>query len=179
MKILIAVEDREYARAIAASALAQNFVGDLHFKIINVVEPVVFHGMGERTDAGGEGGMGQGLVSHDIVCSIAEERMRRGRAVVLEMGTTLKLKYPAAEIEEIVVEDIDPKAKIIEAANLWPADMVIMGSHSRSGLERLFLGSVSLAVLSHVQCSVLVVKLPKADLCDQGKLAEVPHSVKV
>ena len=181
MKILIAVEDRDYARAIAATVAAQNYNDELHFKILNVVEPVFFHGMGSQTDEAGESGLGQGLVSHDLVASIAEERRRNGRAMVMNLGTSLKLRYPGAAIEELVVEDTDAKKRIIDTANEWRADLVVMGSHGRSGIERLFLGSVSLAVLAHVQCSVLVVKLPKARLteADQGKLAEHPRSLKV
>jgi nucleotide-binding universal stress UspA family protein len=35
-----------------------------------------------------------------------------------------------------------------------------MGSHGRSGLAKLLLGSVASYVVSHAPCSVLVVKLP-------------------
>jgi nucleotide-binding universal stress UspA family protein len=39
-----------------------------------------------------------------------------------------------------------------------PADLIVMGSHGRSGLEKLVLGSVTQAVLAHTRRSVLVVR---------------------
>lgn len=179
MKILIAADDREYAKAIASTLTAQNYSGDLHFKVLNVVEPMAFRGLGGQTAEDGESGFGQGLLSHDLVTSIEEERERKARSIVLDIGTALRIKYPKALIEEAVVEDLDARKKIIDICNDWQADLVVMGSHGRSGLEKLFLGSVSLAVLAHVHCSVLVVKLPKPCLEDQAKLAEKPRSVKV
>jgi len=38
------------------------------------------------------------------------------------------------------------------------ADLIVMGSHGRSGLEKLVLGSVTPAVLAHTKRSVLVVR---------------------
>ena len=47
---------------------------------------------------------------------------------------------------------------IIEAAAQWNADLIVMGSHGRSGLEKLVLGSVTQAVLSHTKLPVLVAR---------------------
>jgi universal stress protein A len=40
------------------------------------------------------------------------------------------------------------------------ADLLVVGSHGRSGLSRLVLGSVASYVASHAPCSVLIVKRP-------------------
>ena len=47
-------------------------------------------------------------------------------------------------------------AAIIREAHEWKSDLVVVGSHGRSGLGRLVLGSVSERVLHHVKCSVRV-----------------------
>ena len=47
---------------------------------------------------------------------------------------------------------------VVEAAASLQADLIVMGSHGRSGLEKLVLGSVTQAVLSHTQLPVLVVR---------------------
>lgn len=47
---------------------------------------------------------------------------------------------------------------VIDAAESGQADLIIMGSHGRSGLEKLVLGSVTQAVLSHTKLPVLVVR---------------------
>jgi nucleotide-binding universal stress UspA family protein len=55
----------------------------------------------------------------------------------------------------------DPRLTIVDEARAWHADLVVVGSHGRSGLSALFLGSVATHVVSHAPCSVLVIKLPK------------------
>lgn len=55
-----------------------------------------------------------------------------------------------------------PENKIVEAANLMKADLVIVGSHGYNRLERILLGSVSDAVVHHAPCSVLVIRTLKA-----------------
>ena len=47
---------------------------------------------------------------------------------------------------------------IIQAAESVQADLIVMGSHGRSGLEKLLLGSVTQAVLTHTHLPVLVVR---------------------
>ena len=47
---------------------------------------------------------------------------------------------------------------IIEAAEAGGADLIVMGSHGRSGIEKLVLGSVAQRVLSHAHQPVLVVR---------------------
>jgi nucleotide-binding universal stress UspA family protein len=41
-------------------------------------------------------------------------------------------------------------------------DRIVMGTHGRTGTERLLMGSVAEKVLRDAPCSVLVVKLPRA-----------------
>ncbi len=54
----------------------------------------------------------------------------------------------------------DPREAIVQAARTERVDLVVVGSHGRTGLARLLLGSVADHVVSHAHCSVLVVKLP-------------------
>jgi nucleotide-binding universal stress UspA family protein len=53
-----------------------------------------------------------------------------------------------------------PKAVILDAAAAWKPDLIVVGSHGYPTWERLLLGSVSQAVVSHAKCSVEVVRLP-------------------
>jgi nucleotide-binding universal stress UspA family protein len=41
--------------------------------------------------------------------------------------------------------------------------MVVVGSHGRTGLSRLVLGSVAMAVVNHAPCPVVVVRVPADD----------------
>jgi nucleotide-binding universal stress UspA family protein len=51
---------------------------------------------------------------------------------------------------------------IVEYAGAHAVDLVVIGSHGRSGLQRLMLGSVAEGVLRHSSVPVLVTKAPKA-----------------
>jgi nucleotide-binding universal stress UspA family protein len=50
-------------------------------------------------------------------------------------------------------------AAILEAIENLPADLVVVGTHGRTGLKRLALGSVAEAVVRGARCSVLVVRI--------------------
>lgn len=52
-----------------------------------------------------------------------------------------------------------PELEIISSAKEHGSDLIVMGSHGRTGLERLLVGSVSERVIGHAECPILVVKL--------------------
>lgn len=52
----------------------------------------------------------------------------------------------------------EAKKVILDEAEKWKADLIVMGSLGHSFLSRMFLGSVSEAVVRHSKCSVLVVR---------------------
>ena len=52
----------------------------------------------------------------------------------------------------------EPRAYILDEAKAWGADLIVLGSHGRHGLERLLVGSVSESVAVHAHCSVEVVR---------------------
>ncbi len=52
----------------------------------------------------------------------------------------------------------EPRAVILEEAAKWDANLIVVGSHGRHGMDRLLMGSVSEAVAFHANCSVEVVR---------------------
>lgn len=51
-----------------------------------------------------------------------------------------------------------PESRIVETAEEWGSDLIVVGSHGYSRWERLLLGSVSQSVVHHAPCSVMVVR---------------------
>jgi nucleotide-binding universal stress UspA family protein len=51
-----------------------------------------------------------------------------------------------------------PKDAIIEEAEAWGADLIVVGSHGYRGYKRFLLGSVSQAVAAQAKCSVEIVR---------------------
>jgi nucleotide-binding universal stress UspA family protein len=70
----------------------------------------------------------------------------------------------------------DPAAEIVRYAHEAGIDLVVMGTHGRTGLERLLMGSVAEKVLREAPCSVLVVKLPKGIPVTERRKVEVALS---
>ena len=74
----------------------------------------------------------------------------------------LKLK-PLEENLKISTEIIQgsPRQVIVDEAENWGADLIVMGSRGLGAWSRLLLGSVSNAVVHHAKCSVEVVRKPQ------------------
>ena len=64
------------------------------------------------------------------------------------------LKYPV----EIRYEQGDPAQEILRVAREIRCDLIVLGSHGRTGLGRLLMGSVAEAVLRRADCPSLIVK---------------------
>jgi nucleotide-binding universal stress UspA family protein len=70
------------------------------------------------------------------------------------MGKAIDAKVKA----KIEVHVGDAYEMIVETAKKKKADIIVMGSHGRTGLTRLLMGSVTSRVIGHAPCAVLVVK---------------------
>jgi nucleotide-binding universal stress UspA family protein len=62
-------------------------------------------------------------------------------------------------VEHRVVEG-DPAEEILRQAGRTGCDLIVMGTHGRTGLGSLFLGSVAQEVLRNAPCPVVTVKMP-------------------
>ncbi len=66
---------------------------------------------------------------------------------------------PSVEVEYHVLEG-DASDQILKAAQDAKADLIVMGTHGKSGFTRLLMGSVAESVLRHAPCPVLTVRGP-------------------
>ena len=91
------------------------------------------------------------------------EKTARDNAAKILSETTAKLKDFAETTGISISSEVlygSPDSRIVETAEVWKADLIIVGSHGYSRWERLLLGSVSDSVVHHAPCSVLVVRVP-------------------
>ena len=68
-----------------------------------------------------------------------------------------KLTDAGLQAESRVIEG-DPREALLELASREHVDLIVVGSHGRTGLEKLLMGSVASHVVNHATCSVLVVR---------------------
>jgi nucleotide-binding universal stress UspA family protein len=69
---------------------------------------------------------------------------------------------------ETAVRDGEPGPAVVEEAEEWGADLIVIGSRGHSGLRRLLEGSVSHYVVEHARCPVEVVHSQEVKEGDDG-----------
>ena len=86
---------------------------------------------------------------------IRREQMQEAERLIARAAEALsRTGFP---VETAVLEG-DPRGSIVDDADEWQADLIVLSSHGHRGLERLLLGSVAQAVVAHAHCSVEVVR---------------------
>ena len=88
------------------------------------------------------------------------------RAAAEELRRFVRENRPEAPVHvETAVLPGEARIEILRELQEHPADLVILGTHGRGGLDRLVLGSVASAVARKAPCSVLVIA-PEAALAE-------------
>ena len=87
--------------------------------------------------------------------SLQQENMEAHQELV--SGAERELRTAGLATEGIV-EPGDPREVLIRTAESKGVDMVVVGSHGRTGLARLLVGSVASHVATHAPCTVVIVR---------------------
>jgi nucleotide-binding universal stress UspA family protein len=143
MKILLAVDDSEYSEAAVEAIASRPWPHGSTVRLLSAVEPVVPPAAELWYDAAGSlERLRQEITKHheELTARVAERLQPTGLTV------------------ETVVRAGDPRSVIVDEAKEWSADLIVVGSHGRTGIARLLLGSVAHSVVSHAPCSVEVVR---------------------
>ena len=86
------------------------------------------------------------------------EKELRNKALNQMASLEKKAKRNNVPISCKVVKTLSVTKKLIELSNSKDVEMIIMGSHGRSGMVQLFLGSVANKVVHLAKCPVLIIK---------------------
>jgi nucleotide-binding universal stress UspA family protein len=146
-RVVVAVDGSEIASEAVSTVVRWAFLASTTIRTLSVApEPVIWWpdtlsaGSADRRRQDRESA-GGGLDAHS--------------AIAAEAAATLR----AAGLEALPeVRSGQPGPTVASFASEGDADLVIMGSHGRTGVARLLLGSVARHVLHHASCSVLVVR---------------------
>lgn len=83
------------------------------------------------------------------------------RGELIREGEQLVADYPALPPKGARLDRVfrmgRPADEIVAAAKDWSADLIVLGTHGRKGLERLVLGSTAISVLRRAHCPVMCV----------------------
>jgi nucleotide-binding universal stress UspA family protein len=78
---------------------------------------------------------------------------------LLKILHRLQVADPKVQVEHRLM-DGEGVPEILQQAEEIGADLIVMGTHGRTGLSRLLMGSVASEVLRKAQCPVVTVKIP-------------------
>lgn len=146
MKILLAVDGSPYSDAAIDTVAQRPWPRETEVKVITAVEmPTVI-------------GMEPWATAPDYFEQL-EIAVRNAAKEVIE-GALQKLKANPDRTLKLTSEIIQgpPRQVIVEEADHWNADLIVMGSRGLGAWNRLLLGSVSSGVIHHAKCSVEIVR---------------------
>ena len=141
-KILLPVDGSETATLALTKAgnLAKTFGAQV--VLLTVIEPFPALTMSEM-----DLGIAQQQYAQ-IAQKQADTTLAKASAALKELGV---------DAQEMRLEGVSAWRGIVDAAENLDADLIVMGSHGRKGVQKLLLGSVTQKVVSHAPRSVLVV----------------------
>jgi len=115
--------------------------------------------------------LGQTLTSRRVVSGLkraqthAERVTKEAKEAAKRAKKRIQKLFPEWETRAEVMIGT-PGWVLIDVANKWKADLVVVGSQGRSALKRLLLGSVSKRVVTDSGCSVRVARPPRQTNAD-------------
>ncbi len=149
MKVLLATDGSECSLAAANSVVARPWPGGTVFKVVSVEELVVL-----------ETPMAASPLASVYPANLVEELLAdaHARAVNAVEGARKMLETAGLKVlDQQPIPTGDARTTILDLAQTWPADLIVLGSHGRRGLDRLLMGSVAENVAVHAHCSVEVI----------------------
>lgn len=145
MKILLAIDGSECSDKAVRHAAAMGWPAGSTVKILSVTELPAVPTYGWA-------------LPDDVYSKLLQSAREQSQQVV----SKAKQAFCAQEsrLLQVTTEVLEglPKTVILDEAERWEADLIVLGSHGHRGWQRFLLGSVSQAVASHAQCSVEIVR---------------------
>ena len=143
MRIMIAVDDSPHSARAVRFVSRMRWPAGSRVLVANVVTPAV-----TPPKLGGDPGV-------PLLIEVSEEQRRHADAVVGHAEAELQA---AGLPTEKRVPTGDPRDALLRLAKDERVDLMVVGSHGRTGFAKLLLGSVSSHAVTHASCNVLVVK---------------------
>jgi len=143
MRILLAVDDSPHSQRAVDFAAQMRWPAGSRILVVSVMSPPL--PVSSALDAPT---VAEPLRIH------AEDRLHHEQLIARVQDRLRSVGFP---VEGRLLEG-DPREQILELIERESVSLLILGSHGRTGIARLLLGSVSSHAVAHSPCSVLVVK---------------------
>jgi nucleotide-binding universal stress UspA family protein len=148
MKILLAIDGSECSAVATHAVVVQCRPQGAHVRVIHAINWEHIVPISLQFERGSE-------VAHayqqlrDVTARGAEALVARAARQLRDAG------FPTST----TVREGEPRRVILDGAAEWRAELIVVGSHGKTGLDRVLLGSVSEHVARHARCSVEIVRM--------------------
>jgi len=143
MKVLIGVDDSEHAKTTLEFVRKVTWPKDTSMTVVSTVQLPIGGYPNPYAPAGVDV-----VIWLEELTKLHESLVSRGAKTLADAGIKAHTR----------VLQGDPRETLIEEAQKERADLIVVGSHGRSGIEKALLGGVASHVVAHASCSVLVVR---------------------
>lgn len=146
MKLLLAIDGSSFSGPPLRATLSRPWPPGASVRVLSVVETLY--------PIGPEAALATSVVeAQQALRKDAEAAVENARAELAQSGLSADTR----------VREGNAGQQIVDEATEWGADLVLVGSHGRTGLKRILMGSVAQHVVSHAPCSVEVVRATEAE----------------
>ena len=152
-KILVTLDYDPSAQKVAEIGYELGKAMNAEIILLHVIEDAVYYSSLEYSPIMGFGGFGMPDVSQ-----VPDEMALKTAAVSFLENTKTHLKD---ESISLITDEGDSAECIVKVAAEMAVDIIVMGSHSRSSLEKILMGSVTEKVLNHSNIPVLIIPTKK------------------
>jgi nucleotide-binding universal stress UspA family protein len=142
MKILLAIDGSSHSQDAVNEIARRPWPSKTTIRVLSVIQPYT----PPATEI---------VLAGSTLEDIRRQQTSEAEGLTTRAADVLKAAGVSAET---VVREGDPRSAIVDEADEWAADLIVVGSHGRTGLTRWLLGSVAQAVVGHAPCSVEVVR---------------------
>lgn len=145
MRILLAVDGSPSSEAAVEEVCRRPWPPESEVLVMTVLSPI-------------ESILMQGVTHNPTTFEdILEQQGMEAAKRLNEIADDLARRVPGLHVTPRLLEGL-PKEAIIDEAEQWGADLIIVGSNGYGAIKRFLLGSVSLAVVLNAPCSVEIVR---------------------
>ncbi|MBV8389998.1 MAG: universal stress protein [Mucilaginibacter sp.] len=153
-KILIAVDDSRYADHAAEFGFEMARLCNAEVGLVNIIEPIILPTSGSDSITG---------ISTDVSMVDEAEMVRIQKEAAENTIRRIQEQY-ARELKITNFTEYGLTADgILKCSAEFGADLIVVGTHSRTGIDRLFMGSIAENVVRHSKVPVLVVPLRESE----------------
>lgn len=147
MRILLAIDGSPPSKAAVDEVCRRPWPPESEVRLVTVRSPIELMLLGENFQ--------QPMTGDDIFDQPGWASVK----FLDDAATQLAQCAPELRVTPVLLEGL-PKEVILDEAERWGADLIVVGSRGYGSISRFMLGSVSFAVALNATCSVEIVRHP-------------------